>query len=187
MKTNKNQMLPILALMTVVATGCSESEEVARVATEAAKRQAEQTNKAFELQKEVAAGSKNLVTADAEARRELIALQTEIQTQRANVDRERAKLEVERQTIVEDRQAIVADQRKESMLGNVFRGSSVVLIVVVAFVFCCYLVKAASSDTAVEVNELLLTEILGDEPILLSGPTAMQKKAAVAIPASTAT
>ncbi len=184
---SKYLTVTILALI-VLTSGCDESKEVARVAEEGAKRQAEQTKKAFELQKEVATGSKNLVTADAEARRELIALQTEIQTQRANVDRERDKLEEERRMMVAERQAIVADQRRESMLGNVFRGSSVVLIVVLAFSFCCYLVKAASSsDSTVEINELFLNEILADEPVFLPGPTAAQTKAVVAIPASTAT
>jgi hypothetical protein len=188
MNASKYLTVTILALTLLPAIGCDESKEVARVAEESAKRQAEQTNKAFDLSKQVAEGSKHLVDSDAEARRELIAIQGTLQLQRADVDRQRDKLEVERRTMVAERQAIVADQRKESMLGHVFRGSSLALVVVVAFVFCCYLVRAASSsDSTVEINELFLTEILADEPTLLSGPTVPQTKAAVAIPASTAT
>ena len=52
----------------IAVAGCSDSERIAEVATEAAEQQAKQNVEMAQLNREVAAGTKRLVVADAEAR-----------------------------------------------------------------------------------------------------------------------
>jgi hypothetical protein len=63
-------LLLAAALLTVTSSGCDE--RVAQVAREAADRQAQQNQSMAELQGHVAAGTRKLVEADAQARQEIV-------------------------------------------------------------------------------------------------------------------
>src|SRR5690349_21327105 len=101
----KTRML--LTTMVVVILGCDD--RVAQIAREAADRQAQQNTEMARLNKEVAAGSQELVEADARARKDIVGVHHDLQTERANLDTSRTELESERREIASRR-------RTESML-----------------------------------------------------------------------
>ena len=90
--------IPILLAVTVIlVTGCeengNENGRVAKVAVEAAERQAEQNREMVRLNRETAEGTKRLVEADAEARKELTEMQHDLQAEQAEVGEQRDQLE----------------------------------------------------------------------------------------------
>jgi hypothetical protein len=100
---NKLSRVVIFSLFLLAAAGCDEDDRVAKTATEAAERQAEQNRQMAQLQGQVAEGSKRLVEADAKARAELTALQHDLQESQADPGRQRDQLEAERRGLAEQR------------------------------------------------------------------------------------
>jgi hypothetical protein len=160
-------LLALLGLSLLI--GCGEKDhhkQVAEVATQAAERQAQQNTEMARLNREVAEGTRRMVEADAEARKEVIVVHQEIQAERATLNQGFEKLEVERKEIAQQR-------RTESTLVPALKtiGGAVVAIAVV--VFCLLLLfglrKADASDA--ELNELLIHDLVSEQPRLLSGPS----------------
>ena len=96
----KRPFLTILATAALVTvTGCDENARVARVAQEAADRQADQNKELARLSRETAEGTKRLVGADAETRKELASLQRDLQAAASEVGRQRIIRGVEPQAL----------------------------------------------------------------------------------------
>lgn len=135
--------------------GCSDQS--ARVALEAADRQAQQNTAMAELNKEVASGTHKLVEADAQARKEIVTVHHDLQQERSRLDAGWTELNGERQQIAGDR-------RTESLFVSVATLAGSVLLVVLLFGFCRHILSAAQQEGAstAELQELLVNEVLSD-------------------------
>ena len=158
----KNRIAAAVMALAVVMTGCEEDERVAQVATEAANRQAQQNTEMARVTNQVAEGSRKLVEADAQARKEIVKVHQELQTERATLGENWNKLEAERQEIAQDR-------RTESMLVPAIETIGAIAVAVLAIGFCLFLLFALrkSDDTDAQLSELLIHEIVADQPRLL--------------------
>jgi len=149
----------VVVLVVVMLTGCDENKEVARVATEAAERQAEQNQEMAQLNREVAEGTKLLVEADAEARESVLAMQADLYAEQAEIGQQRDQLEAERREI--------ADHRlRESLLAPIINNLGPLLVVVAVLFFCGAMVSGLD-DGDDEVSEVLIEELAADRPVLL--------------------
>jgi hypothetical protein len=140
--------------------GCDD--EAGRVAREAANRQAQQNTLMAELNKEVASGTHRLVEADSQARKEIIGVHHELQSERARLDAGRDDLE-------DERRRMAGDRRTESLLANLVPMFGGILLVTILLGFCWYVLAAGrhSQDQGSDLSELLLDEIiLSDQPQL---------------------
>ena len=159
--------LMILIAMMGGLTGCDEDENarVAKVATQAAERQAKQNEEMARLNREVAEGTKRLIEDGAAARRELTAIQRELQAERVEIGRHRDVLEEERKEMARQRRTV-------SLLAPIITGCAVLLAVTVLGVFCWSLLFGLRrEDSSHEVlSELLVDELNLLHPTLLSGP-----------------
>lgn len=155
--------LTIAAGLILMTAGCGGNAEVARVATQAADRQAQQNDELARLNREVASGTKNLVDADAQARKELIAAQQQLQSQQAEVGRGRDRLEAERQEMGRERQTV-------SMWTPVLQGLGITLVAALTIGLCWQLLYGLRSDDDAnqELGELLIMELSSDRPRLPS-------------------
>lgn len=152
----------ILSTVLLAAThGCEDKS--AQIAREAADRQAQQNTEMARLNKEVASGTHQLVEADAKARKEIVGVHHDLQSERTRLDTSWKDLEGERRQIAGER-------RTESMLTSVCELVGGLSLVVVLLGFCWYALVASrrSEDTDVQLNELLIQEILPEGPPLLS-------------------
>lgn len=152
MKTT-NLVLTVVGLI-VATAGCGGNAEVARVATQAADRQAQQNDELARLNREVAAGTKNMVEADAQARKDLIVAQQQLQSQQADIGRGRDLLETERQHIARQRQSV-------SMWTPVLQGLGIALVAALTIGLCWSLLHGLRSndDSNQELGELLVMEL----------------------------
>ncbi|NQV23014.1 MAG: hypothetical protein HQ518_01495 [Rhodopirellula sp.] len=106
MNSPRTRTTILLAMALTLQTGCqSESERVAALSQEHTRLQAEQSLRMAQLQEQVATGSRALVEADANARGEIIGLQRDIQSERAEIDQQRDRLEAERKQIADERRS----------------------------------------------------------------------------------
>src|SRR5215212_1731394 len=80
-----------------VTSGCDDRPT--QIAREAANRQAQQNTAMSELNKQVAGGTRELVAADAQARKEIVGVHRDLQTERTRLDTAWGALEKERQHI----------------------------------------------------------------------------------------
>ena len=161
------QLLPIAAAMTaltvVLLTGCDEDEKVAKVAIQAADRQAKQNQEMARVNREVAEGTKRLVEADAEARKDVLAMQKDLQGQASEVGQQRDLLESERRE--------VAGQRlRESILGPIIANMGPLLVCALVLAFCSLLIYGLRVDKGDDdsiVAEVLIEDLASERPKLL--------------------
>jgi hypothetical protein len=86
MNSQKRHWLAIAVLMTSAAiSGCSRDERVVQEATQAADRQARQNQEIARVANQAAEGSRQLVEADAGARREIVKVHQDLQAERADL------------------------------------------------------------------------------------------------------
>ena len=144
-------------VLVILISGCDD--RATQIASEAANRQAQQNTAMADLNKEVAGGTHQLVEGDAQARKEIVGVHHELQAERTRMDTGWCALEQERKEIATQR-------RTESMLIPV----TGLLLLVVLLGFCWHALVASrrSENADAQLTELLIQEILPDEPSLLS-------------------
>lgn len=167
--------LTLWIVLAIVAIGCDD--RATNVAREAANRQAQQNRTMAGLNKEVASGTHRLVEADAQARKEIVAVHRDLQAERTRLDTGWNRLESERQRIASQR-------RTESMLGPLATLLGGLLLVVVLLGFCWYAVGAAHANENhdSELNRLLVRDLMDGESLLLAAgrrpPPMLEKSGA---------
>lgn len=154
----------------VCMIGCSSSDErYVELSQQSVARQAEQNHQMAQQSQQVAEATRSLVEADARARAELIEAQHSLE---AGIQAERDKLDQQRQALEQDRQSVAAARVREPIIAQAIGAAACLLAVMACVVFCIYLVRATSNAPAeLELNELLLTELLTDNPAFLPRPT----------------
>lgn len=153
---NRNDCLPIL-LLVALATGCETSDErLVEVTREANQRQAEQNRQIAYQNRQLAEASKELIEADARSRQELVALERDLQAERAVIGRRRDELESERRTIAQQR-------RWDSQAGDAVAGAATLLAAALPLVLCWLLLRGMwPADNADEISEVLVQELMPD-------------------------
>jgi hypothetical protein len=147
---NKNQilMLPVAMLVLPAASGCDSGDaRLARMSEDAASRQADQNREIAHL----------------------------VETQQAlqrGLDDERGKLDQQRTLLEDERRAIASQRIRDPIIANALVGAVILaacaLPLILAFFVHRSSCKAEASDTA--LTELLVQEIVADEPVLLPKP-----------------
>ena len=157
--TNTSPLLSAALLPALIlADGCSGStDELARIAAEAARQQAAQQEQLVDETRKLSDASRKLVESDAAARQELTEFQSnleqQIQAERQNVDRQREKLDDERRDI-------------ESR-----RHRDPLIAASLPIVLLMLLLRAAREEPAdAAIGELLIQELTSERPLLLPGP-----------------
>jgi hypothetical protein len=145
----------LLVIVVILIGGCDE--RATRIAREAADRQAQQNTAMADLNREVASGTRHLIDADSQARKEIVSVHRDLQAERARLDTSWNVLEVERRKVAHER-------RRDSMLASMAVLVGAVLIVALLLGFCWYaLVAAKQGDAeAEELNQLVIHELLGE-------------------------
>jgi hypothetical protein len=164
----------------VCAIGCSSSDErFVELSQQSIARQAEQNRQVARQSQQVAEATHELVQADAHARTELIEAQHQLE---AGIQAERDSLDQQRQNLEKDRQSLAAAREREPVIAQAIGVAACLLAVTACVIFCIYLVRAASSSPAeLDLNELLLTELMADQPsFLLPRPSLRLPSAEVA-------
>jgi hypothetical protein len=148
-------------VLIILISGCDK--QAVHIAREAADRQAQQNISMAELNKELAGGTRRLVEADAQARREIVGVHRDLQNERSRLDAGWGALEQERRHIATQR-------RTESMLvpATTIIGSLALVIVLLGFCWYALVASRRSNVADAQLNEILIGEILLEEPALLS-------------------
>ena len=168
----KQTLLITLTLNLLIGVSCSSDENarVAELATQQLERQADQNRRMSELQQEVASGSRELVEADAQARREMTTLQREIQTERSEIGHQRDQLEAERREIADSR------NRDPIIAAAITRVAFVVVSLLPLFICWLLLQQKVEPADKNEITELLLDELVSAEPRLVPSATSKPDK-----------
>jgi hypothetical protein len=145
----------------VLMSGCDD--RTAQVAREAADRQAQQNTAMAELNQEVASGTHRLVEADAQSRKEIVGVHRDLQSERARLDTGWNDLE-------QERRQMAGQRRTESLLAPTVQTAGLLAVIALVLGFSWYaLMKVRhSGELECTVTDLLLDEVMADEPQQLS-------------------
>jgi hypothetical protein len=146
----------LLLAVTLIAllVGCDEDKRVSQVATEAADRQAEQNREIAYQNRQVSGTTQALVEADARSRKELIALQQQLEAEQAEVAKGRDQLEAERKEIATQRE-------RDPIIAAAITGTAVLLACLLPAVICWHLLRTAHDEKAdPELTEVLIAELV---------------------------
>jgi hypothetical protein len=145
-----------LVVALAVAAGCGEGgqgERLARMAEQSTYEQSAQNQRVTQAHAELAEGSKRLVDADAQARREFAQLQEKLRQDQANLGEQRTALEAERKTIATER-------RQDSAVGSSVVAFAILLACLAPLVLAGMALAASQrSSTQDEVGEVLIEEL----------------------------
>lgn len=161
--------LSLLQLVIAVQVGCdNDDKRLVEFAREADARQADQNREIAQQNHDLADATNKLIQADAEARKELIAMEHDVQSERAEVGHQRDELEIERREIAHERCF-------DSATGEALRGGTVLLACLLPLLLCGYMLHALGCvDSDDTVGEILTAEIVSEDPTFLprSGSSA---------------
>lgn len=160
-------LIPLLLVLASLA-GCSQEDPTAaKVAREAADRQAEQNRRMAEVLK-----------AENQARQEVARLQRDLQSQQADLSQQRNALESERRQMATQRQ-------RESFWIPFLETAGIVLVCALALVYCIHLAYGLRDPVASEqkMGELLIEELAFEKPILLPPVRAREDVPVAQLPA----
>lgn len=156
----------ILLALLMMILGCESTDHrLMTISQQHAAQQAQQNQKMAELQQEVAEGSKRLVEADAQARQEFVAIQHELRQEQARVGQQRDVLESERKDLAAARQ-------RDPIVAAAILDTGLVLACLLPLAVAVYALWATrhTGETDQAVMELLVEEIVADQPRLLLRP-----------------
>jgi len=170
----------LLTLIAMTGAGCNSRVDRDERLVEATRRAMEQQAKqndviagqaesVVEQSREVAEAAKELVTHDAEARREMIQasqkLNSELHTERLSVNRQIEKLDEERKRIADHR-------HRDPVIATAIEGLGLMLACLLPLVVCVLVLWQLRDGTDDEkaLGEMLTMELMSENPVLLNAP-----------------
>jgi TolA-binding protein len=155
----------------VLIAGCSSDAKVARIAEKAADRQAEQNKEMVRLQHEVAAASKDLVAADAQARKEMAEVHHNLTEQQHNIHQQHNQLEHERQDIARQRQ-------RDPIIAAAIQDGGLIIACLLPLLLAALVIWRLrdSGEELQTLNQVLIQELVAEEPRLLPRPESSERR-----------
>ena len=145
-----------MALLILLATGCSSSDDrLVRHVAESNRQQAQQNSEMAKVHREVAEGTSRLVNAVAESRKEMVAMESDLQEQRTQLDGER--------------RSIANERHRKSLLAPVVSSVGLMLVAALPLVLCWYLLHGLQTPDE-DVSEVLLQNLSREQLALPTPP-----------------
>jgi hypothetical protein len=155
-----------LTAATMMLAGCeSKDARLARLAENSVEQQKFQNQEMARLNRDVAQGVKQLVISENVARKELVALQRDVQNQQSAVGQQRDQLEIERKQLAGER-------HRESLLVPAITSIGLIIACALPLILAWYLLNGWSGepDNDIALGDLLVEELVSDRPSLLPSP-----------------
>jgi hypothetical protein len=150
-----------MILLIVLASGCSSSDDrLIRHVSESNRQQAEQNAEMAKLHQEVASGTSRLVDAVTESRKEMVAMESDLQKQRTQLDNER--------------RSIANERHRESLLAPVVSSVGLMLVAALPLVLCWYLLHGLRTPDE-DVSEVLIQNLAREQLVLPTPPSDRQR------------
>ncbi len=155
-------LITVIVLAGLFLSGCDDDKRLTEMAEEAANQQAEQNKEMAKQNQRIAEATKELVQADAQARKEQSAIQKDLRADQAKVGKQRDQLEAERKQIA-------AERKWDQLLAPAVQDLGVFLVIAAIIGYCWYLLMGLRHENVTDqaVGELLIQEIIAENPILL--------------------
>jgi hypothetical protein len=154
-------------MLNLLTSGCeNEDQQLAKLASEAAERQARQSERMMEAHANLTDGARQLVESAGRSQESLVTIQHGLEKQQAEIGRQRDLLE-------KDRQDIAWQRHTDPIIAGAIVQAAVLIACVLPLVLCWFVLRRpATADADGLLTEILIEEITADQPLLLPGPIA---------------
>ena len=166
----------VILLATIAGCGRSPDERLAEMAQQTVAEQgrqndrmADQSQAVVEESHQLAEAAKELVEHDAEARRELIAAQTELTSQ---LNEQQSAIYSGHEQLEQDRRLIAEQRHRDPIVAAVIQNSGLVIACLLPLLVAVFVIRQMQSQEPdhAAVAELLTLELTSEQPHLLPGP-----------------
>jgi hypothetical protein len=168
----KRKIERLVVLATALVSGCHD--QAARIAENAAQRQAEQNQSIAKLHEHVAAGTQRLAEEEAQSRQQALAIHQHLQHERSQLNGGWNDLESERK-------AIAGSRRTDSSLSALVKGGGGVLAALLALAFAWLALFGLRFEGDESAACELLVDELGESPWLGPRVVALNEAAAASL------
>lgn len=157
---------PLMVLVMTLTAGCSPPDErLHRLAQQSLDRQAEQNQQMGNQTHEIAKATRELVEADAKARKEVISLQADLQK---DVGQERSSLDRQHEDLEKERIQIAAQRHRDPIIAAAIADAAILLACLAPLLLCWLVLRCLREEPLdAAVGELLIQEIVSDDSLLL--------------------
>lgn len=153
---NPFRMMIVLAIAAnMMIAGCDSTDQrLVQQAETASQRQADQNRQIAHQNHQIAEATNRLVEADAQARKETLSLQRDLQKGHNELEGERREL--------------AARRHSEPIIAAVLTNVGLALTCLLPLVLCWYLLHGLRQEPAdTELSDLLVSELVAESPLLL--------------------
>lgn len=162
-----------LAALLLAIVGCDENEKQLRT------WQQEQVAELNRQSQDNSAAARALVEADAESRRQFVALQESVQVERQELADQHSALDAERKSVAATREQI-------PLLATALQGLAALALGVAALWVCGRLLGALSTDDGADaLEETMILSLAGESDLLAERPILLRPPEAAAAPSTT--
>ncbi|MBA4017576.1 MAG: hypothetical protein C0483_10425 [Pirellula sp.] len=152
----------ILFLPLIICLGCDERE------TELRQWQRREVEKLQQQSRDNSAASRALVEADAESRRQFVALEQGVQAERKSLTDQYTALDA-------DRKDVAAARERVPLLATALEGTAAVTLGVLALLICWRLLgRLSTDDGSPELEEALILSVAGEADLLADAKPRLQ-------------
>ena len=160
----------LLAPLLLIGCNADKDARLADLARQSLAQQATQNDAMARQSQEIAEAAHKMVEAEGQARQDLIGmqdrLQTQLQTERGNIDRQREDLE-------QDRRQIAQQRHRDPIVAAAIMQATMIVVAALPLILAIVLLLALrNSDSNADLGDLLVEDLAAKEPLVLSGYAA---------------
>ena len=155
-------------LLSIVTLASCDNNGLPPIVEELARKQAAQQESLTKQSKELSEASRQLVESDAKARKELVDMQSNVQTQ---IEGQRQVVQQQRDSLEGERREIAHQRHRDPLIAAALVQAATLLVAALPLLVLVLLIRAARQEPSeVSVGELIIHDLTAEQPMLLSRP-----------------
>ncbi|MCA9116816.1 MAG: hypothetical protein KDA79_17170 [Planctomycetaceae bacterium] len=166
----------MLLTITLRIFGCSSDsadDEYRRLVEDLSRQQVAQQEALIQQSQDLTEASKQLVDADATARRELSEMQSRLQQEFASG---RQSIDGQRQKLDNERREIATQRHRDPLIATALLQTVTLIVAALPLVLLLLLIRATRNEPVqLPLAELLVEDLVAEKPLLFPGPVSPQR------------
>lgn len=152
-------------MLSLLAVGSCNSTETPKLAEDLLRQQSAQQRSLTEQSKALSESSGKLVEADSKSRKELVELQSRVQTQ---IEAQRQVVQQQRDSLEEERRAIATQRHRDPLVaGAIMQAVTLAIAALPIFLLILIIRSMRNEPNEFPLADVLITDLASEQPLLI--------------------